>query len=170
MNKGLTLVYTGNGKGKTTAALGLAFRAAGHDKNIAMIQFMKGQQRTGELNSVTKFDNFKIYQAGRESFVTTNSDPMDIELAQKGFAKAKELINEVDILILDEINVAMQYGLIDAKDVKEFITSKPEKLDLVLTGRNFPKELSEYVDMISEVREVKHHFNNGIMAKKGIEY
>lgn len=170
MSKGLTLVYTGNGKGKTTASLGLAFRAAGHNKTIAMIQFMKGQQRTGELNSSEKFDNFNIYQAGRDSFVTDGTDPMDIELAKKGFSKAKILSNNVDVLILDEINVAMHYGLIDVKDVKEFIISKPEELDLVLTGRNFPEELTDYVDMISEVKEVKHHFNKGISAKKGIEY
>ncbi|MFP4456829.1 MAG: cob(I)yrinic acid a,c-diamide adenosyltransferase [Clostridia bacterium] len=170
MSKGLTLVYTGNGKGKTTAALGLGFRAAGHDKKIAMIQFMKGQQRTGELNSVEKFDNFEIYQAGRESFVTDSTDPMDIELAQKGVLKAKELVNEVDILILDEINIAMEYGLVDIEDIREFIISKPEAVDLILTGRNFPQELSDYVDMISEVKEIKHHFNNGVMAKKGIEY
>src|SRR6056297_1372719 len=119
MSKGLILVYTGNGKGKTTASLGLAFRAAGHGKKIAMIQFMKGQQRTGELNSSKKFDNFNIYQAGRENFVMDDSDPMDRELAQKGFQKALDLVNKVDVLILDEINVAMEYGLVDIKDIKD---------------------------------------------------
>ncbi len=170
MSKGLILVYTGNGKGKTTASLGLAFRAAGHGKKIAMIQFMKGQQRTGELNSSKKFDNFNIYQAGRENFVMDDSDPMDRELAQKGFQKALDLINEVDILILDEINVAMEYGLVDIKDIKDLIINKPKEVDLVLTGRNFPEELSDLVDMISEVKEVKHHFNKGVLAKEGIEY
>jgi cob(I)alamin adenosyltransferase len=170
MEKGLILVYTGDGKGKTTASLGLAFRAAGHGKEIAMIQFMKGQQRTGELSSAKKFDKFNIYQAGREDFVMDDSNPMDRELAQKGFKKAQELIKSVDILILDEINVAMDYGLIDVEDVQQLILNKPDNVDLILTGRNFPDELAQYVDMISEVRAVKHHFNKGIMAKKGIEF
>lgn len=170
MDKELVLVYTGDGKGKTTASLGLAFRAAGHGKSIAMIQFMKGQQRTGELKAAKLIENFDIYQAGQESFVFGEADPLDVELAQMGFQRAKELMEKVDILILDEINVAMNYGLIEIEKVKELIISKPDSLTLVLTGRDFPDELSEYVDMISEVKAVKHHFDQGVMAKKGIEY
>jgi cob(I)alamin adenosyltransferase len=170
MDKGLVLVYTGNGKGKTTASIGLGVRAVGHGKKVAMIQFMKGQNNTGELISLKKLENFTILQAGREEFIVGEADPMDVEAALAGFEKAKEVINEVDILILDEINMAMDFGLVEIEEVENLIRNKPKKVDLILTGRNFPEELADLVDMISEVKEIKHHYNNGIMAKKGIEY
>ncbi|QOR35901.1 cob(I)yrinic acid a,c-diamide adenosyltransferase [Clostridium sp. 'deep sea'] len=173
MSKGLVLVYTGNGKGKTTASLGLGFRAAGQGFNVFMIQFMKGQGKTGELNSVEKFNNFTIEQAGRPNFVNQVApDPMDVNAAREGFKRATEkaMSGEIDVLIMDEINVAMNYDLVDIEDVLHFLKTKPEKLHIVMTGRGFPEELIDYVDMVSEVKEIKHHYNNGVPATKGIEF
>ncbi len=170
MNKrGLILVYTGDGKGKTTAALGLGLRASGYNSKVRMVQFMKGGMYTGELAAVKYLPDFQIYQAGKDEFVFV-ADQEDISEAEAGFALAKELAKEADLLILDEINVAVRYGLLPIEEVRDFILNKPEELDLVLTGRDFPEELYDLVDLISEVKEVKHHYRQGIPAKKGIEF
>ena len=173
MSKGLVLVYTGNGKGKTTAALGLGLRAAGQDYRVFMIQFMKGQGETGELNSIAKLSNFTIEQAGRANFVNQAApDPMDVNAAREGLQRATEMAKsgEIDVLIMDEINVAMNYDLVDIEDVLNLLKTKPEKLHIVMTGRGFPEELIDYVDMVSEVKEIKHHYKSGIPATKGIEF
>ena len=171
-DQGLILVYTGNGKGKTTAALGLGLRASGHGQKVMMIQFMKGQTETGELVALEQIDHFTIEQAGRANFVNAVApDPMDISAAQAGLARAATILEQgCDLLILDEINVAMDYGLVEIEDVKELLLSKPPHTSIVMTGRGFPLELADEVDLISEVQEVKHHFNRGVLAKKGIEY
>lgn len=166
-------VYTGNGKGKTTAALGLAFRAAGHGFNVIMIQFMKGKINYGELESAKLLSNFSIEQYGRPDFVNPEKpDKIDIDLAKQAMERSKEVINsqKFDMVILDEINVAVSYGLIQVDDVIELIKSTPDKMELILTGRGMPQELKEYVDLISEVREVKHYFQKGIPAREGIEH
>ncbi|PIS25927.1 MAG: cob(I)yrinic acid a,c-diamide adenosyltransferase [bacterium (Candidatus Stahlbacteria) CG08_land_8_20_14_0_20_40_26] len=166
-------IYTGNGKGKTTAALGLALRAVGHGLKVIMIQFMKGKVNYGELESVKRLPNFKIEQYGRPDFVNPkNPDKEDIRLARQAFKRAAEVIKnkEFDIVILDEINVAVSFGLIRVEQVIELIKNTSRKIELILTGRYMPEEFIEYADSISEIREVKHHFQKGTPARKGIEY
>ncbi|MEO0123263.1 MAG: cob(I)yrinic acid a,c-diamide adenosyltransferase [candidate division WOR-3 bacterium] len=166
-------IYTGNGKGKTTAALGIAMRAVGHGKKVIMIQFMKGKINYGELKSAKLLKNFKIEQYGRPDFVDKdNPAKIDIELAKKGFERAKELIKskKYDIIILDELNVAVDYGLISVKEVVELLKKTPKKIEIIITGRYMPEELQDYADLISEIIEVKHYFQQGVKARKGIEY
>ncbi|MGB9721825.1 MAG: cob(I)yrinic acid a,c-diamide adenosyltransferase [bacterium] len=166
-------IYTGNGKGKTTAALGLALRAVGHNKRVIMIQFMKGKINYGELNSAKKLKNFTIEQYGRPDFVDKDHPAkIDIGRARKGFERAKEVIKskKYDIVILDELNVAVDYGLIPVKEVVELLNKIPRKMEIIITGRYMPDEFANYADLISEVIEVKHYFDKGIKARKGIEY
>ncbi len=166
-------IYTGNGKGKTTAALGLALRAVGHNKKVIMIQFMKGKINYGELKSAMMLKNFKIEQYGRPDFVDKDHPAkIDIELAKKGFERAKEIIKgkKFDIVILDELNVAVDYGLISVKEVVELLKKTPKKMEIIITGRYMPEEFKAYADLISEIIEVKHYFQKGTKARKGIEY
>jgi cob(I)alamin adenosyltransferase len=174
MKKGLIQVYTGNGKGKTTAALGLAFRAAGHGFKILMIQFMKGNIQYGEIESAKKLLPYlTIRQMGRETFVSkANPDPVDTEWAQKGFALAKEAIlgGHYDMVILDEINVAVDYGLISLSELLQLLGSKPETVELILTGRDAKPEILEKADLVTEMVERKHYYAKGVKARKGIEF
>ncbi|WP_286680673.1 cob(I)yrinic acid a,c-diamide adenosyltransferase [Tepidanaerobacter sp. EBM-49] len=172
--KGLVLVYTGNGKGKTTAALGLALRAVGHDEKVYIIQFMKGNEKYGEVQAVRKYlPNAELVQKGLDKFVKKGK-PLeeDLKLAKEGIDLAKDVISsgEYDLVILDEINVAVDYGLIKEEDVLDLISIKPEHVTLVLTGRYAPEKILEAADMVSEVREIKHHYKQGIKAQPGIEY
>ena len=173
MEKGLIQVYTGNGKGKTTAALGLALRAVGHGLKVLFIQFMKGNMDYGELESSKKLSPYlTIKQVGRETFVSkTNPDPIDIKLAQDGFALAKKAIwdDEYDIVILDEINVAIDYGLIPLSDLLHLLNTKPGGVELILTGRNARPEILEKADLVTEMVERKHYYPKGVKARKGIE-
>jgi cob(I)alamin adenosyltransferase len=173
MERGLIQVYTGNGKGKTTAALGLALRAVGHGFKVFVIQFMKGNLVYGELESAKKLSPYlTIKQMGRETFVSkTNPHPIDIKMAQEGFALAKKAIKsgEYDIVILDEINVAIDYGLIPLSDLLQLINSKPASVELILTGRNAKPEIMEKADLVTEMVERKHYYDKGIKARKGIE-
>jgi len=172
LEKGYVHVYTGPGKGKTTAAIGLGIRAAGAGLKVHMIQFMKGR-RYSELDSIEKIPNFTFVQHGRDEFVNKkNPAKIDIDLAKKGFAHAKDVIkkNKYDLLILDEINVAVDYKLIDIHDVIKLIEEKPEKLELVLTGRYAHPEISRYADYVTEMLEIKHPYQHGIEARKGIDF
>lgn len=172
--KGLVLVYTGNGKGKTTAALGLALRAVGHDEKVYIIQFMKGNEKYGEVQAVRKYlPNTELVQKGLDKFVKKgNPSEEDLKLAKEGIDLAKDVISsgEYDLVILDEINVAVDYGLIKEEDVLDLISIKPEHVALVLTGRYAPEKILEAADMVSEVKEIKHHYKQGIKAQPGIEY
>ena len=174
LERGLIHVYTGDGKGKTTAALGLAFRASGHGLKTYIIQFMKGKRNYGELLIARKLSpNLTILPAGRDQFVNRRSpDPVDIDLAKKGLARAKEIIKEGkhDLFILDEINVALDYKLVDLNDVMDLIKNKPAKMEIVLTGRYAPKEIMEAADLVTEMREVKHYYKEGIASRKGIDW
>ena len=173
MEKGLIQVYTGNGKGKTTAALGLALRAVGHRLRVLVIQFMKGNINYGELESSKKLSPYlTIKQAGRETFVSrTNPDPIDIRLVQDGFDFAKKALADeaYDILILDEINVAVDYGLVVLSDLLHLLDTKPDGVELVLTGRNANPEVMEKADLVTEMVERKHYYRNGIGAREGVE-
>lgn len=172
--KGLVLVYTGNGKGKTTAALGLAVRAIGHGEKVYMIQFMKGNEKYGEVQAVRKYlPNMRLIQKGLDAFVRKGKpSDEDLKLAREGIELAKEVISkgEHDLVILDEINVAQDYGLLSEKDVFDVISLKPEHVTIVLTGRYASEAILEKADMISEVKEVRHHYKKGIVAQPGIEY
>jgi cob(I)alamin adenosyltransferase len=173
MENGLIQVYTGRGKGKTTAALGLAFRAVGHGLKVLVIQFMKGNTGYGELESAKKYSpHLVIKPMGRDSFVSKNNpDPMDIELAHAGFNFAKTAIEseEYDIVILDEINVAVDYGLIPLTDLLHVLDSKPKGVELVLTGRNAKSEIIEKADLVTEMLDQKHYYDKKVKARKGIE-
>jgi cob(I)alamin adenosyltransferase len=174
MEKGLIQVYTGNGKGKTSAALGIALRAVGHRLRVLIVQFMKGNMEYGELESARKLHPYlTITSTGRESFVSkSHPDPLDIEHAQKGFALAKKAVihREFDIVILDEINVAVDYGLIPLFDLLQLIESKPDTVELILTGRNAKPEIIEKADLVTEMVERKHYYKKGMKARKGIEF
>lgn len=170
---GMVHVYTGNGKGKTTASLGLGMRAAGHGFRVLMIQFMKGDIKYGELEAAKHLPNFRILQYGRPDFVDKNNPAqIDIDLAVKGLERARKAVQdgESDLLILDEINVAVEWKLVSASDVIDIVKSRPENMEIVLTGRYAPAEFIEIADTVTEMTEIKHPFRNGVLARKGVEY
>ena len=172
MEKGYIHVYTGPGKGKTTAALGLGLRASGAGLKVHMVQFMKGR-RYSEINTIENIANFTISQHGRDEYVSKeNPDQIDIDLAQKGFKYAKEIINngKYDMIILDEINVAVDYNLIALKEVIKLLEGKPEKLELILTGRDAHPDIIKIADLVTEMLEIKHPYQQGITARKGIDF
>jgi cob(I)alamin adenosyltransferase len=171
--RGTVQVYTGDGKGKTTAALGLALRAAGHGLRTYVIQFMKGSSNYGELKAAESLEGFVIEQSGRDSFVDRkNPAPEDVELAQQGLEQARAAIGsgEYDIVILDEINVALDFGLVTLDEVRGLIVAKPPSLELILTGRSAHPEIVKLADLVSEVLKIKHHYDAGVEAREGIEY
>jgi cob(I)alamin adenosyltransferase len=175
-DKGLVIVYTGNGKGKTTAALGLCIRAIGYDENVCIVQFIKGSWKYGELDGIKRLaPNVELYQKGL-GFVGIIDDKLDksehIRAAKEAIAFARERIlsGKYDIVILDEINVAVNLDLVSVNDVMELINAKPELLDLVLTGRNARPEIIDRADLVTEMREIKHPYQKGIMAQKGIDF
>jgi len=173
MKKGLVQIYTGNGKGKTTAALGQGFRAAGHGLRVIMIQFMKGKINYGELKAAKRLKDFAIEQYGLPSFVDRDHpSKKDVALARQGFERARQAAKSkhYDIVILDEINVAVDYGLVKLSEVLDLVKHKARSVELILTGRYAPKELIQAADLVSEVKEIKHHFEKGVAARKGIEY
>jgi len=173
IGRGYVQVYTGNGKGKTTASLGLSVRAAGHGLRVLIVQFLKGWLDYGELEGVRMLSPYvELRQAGRDAFVDPrNPDPEDIRLAREGWEQAKEAIRErrADIVILDEINCAMHFGLLPVPEVLEAVKGKPDGMELVLTGRGAPAEIIEAADLVTEMREVKHYFRQGVEARIGVE-
>ena len=172
MEKGYVHVYTGSGKGKTTASLGLGLRAAGAGFKVYMIQFMKGR-RYSELDAVENLFNFTIVQHGRDEFVSKeNPEQIDIDLAQEGFKLAQDVVKngKYDMVILDEINVAVDFNLIAVDDVLKLIKEKPEKLELILTGRYAHPEIMKVADLVTEMLEIKHPYQQGVMARKGVDF
>jgi cob(I)alamin adenosyltransferase len=175
-SKGLVIVYTGDGKGKTTAALGMALRAAGHKKKTLIVQFIKNFKSYGELKFVKKYNcGIEIKSIGK-GYVKIKGDKHPFEehvrTAKQAlkFARNKILSKEYDIVVLDEINIALEKNLLTLEEVIELIQQKPPSLHLVLTGRNTPKKLLQLADLVSEVKEIKHPYRRGILAQKGIEY
>jgi len=173
LEKGLIQVYTGNGKGKTSAAFGIALRAIGRGLKVYIIQFIKGGFDYGELYMIDKLPNLKLKAFGRGKFITEKPPGKeDIKLAEEALQLAEKVVEsgEYDIVILDEINVALNLELISLEKVLELIKSKPKRVELVLTGRYAPNEIIEVADLVTEMKEVKHPFNEGYEARKGIEY
>ena len=169
--KGLVIVHTGNGKGKTTAALGMAFRALGHGLNVLMVQFIKGSWKYGELESAKKFENFKLLPMGC-GFVSTNGEiaEEDRQAAREALDYAQAHLNDSDMVILDEINYAIGFGLVGESEVLELIDKKPPGLHLILTGRNATEKIIEKADLVTEMREIKHPFQKGVKAQRGVEF
>ena len=186
--KGLVQVYTGNGKGKTTTALGLGFRAAGHGLNVCMIQFLKGAHYLGELESARKVKKFKVFQFGapcpwskdmEKGIIRCGScrycftiHKEDIEKAKIGLNFAKQAVTsgDYDVVILDEANVAMSQKVLPVEDFLELIKVKRDDVELVLTGRGAPKEIIEAANLVTEMKEIKHPFQEGVGARVGIDF
>lgn len=174
MENGLIIVNTGDGKGKTTAALGLALRAVGHNMEVLMLQFIKGSWHTGELEAVKKLrPNFRIVQLG-QGFLRVHKDyPEEVlENARVSWDYARqEIFSDLyDMVILDEINYMIDYGLLNVDEVATALIEKPKRLTVVLTGRNAHDKIIDLADIVTEMREVKHHYRKGIKAQKGIEF
>lgn len=172
-SKGYIQVYTGNGKGKTTAALGLALRAAGHGHKVYIGQFLKGQMY-GELLSIKKLSSLiTIEQFGRKGFIHVTKDPddEDIQRAKKGLKKCRDVMlsHKYRIIILDEINVAVDLNLITEKEVLELLDQKPDEVEIILTGRYAPPSFIRRADLVTEMKEKKHYYKKGVMAREGIE-
>jgi len=169
----LIQVYSGPGKGKTTASLGLALRACGHGWRVRMICFMKGDPNYGEMKISKSIPGFELIQSGLPTFVKKGEpSEEDLRLAREGFDLAKKTVEEGkhDLLILDEINVAVDYGLIPLDDVIALIEQKPATLELVLTGRYAHREIQKRAHLVSEVLEIRHPFAEGIPGREGIDF
>ena len=173
LEKGLVQVYTGDGKGKTTAAFGLALRAIGRGLKVYIIQFIKGGFDYGELYVIDKLPNVTLRAFGRGRFVVEQPPPKeDVRLAEEALELAEKVIKsgEHDVVILDEVNVALHLKLISLERVLELIKSKPKHVELILTGRYAPKEIIEIADLVTEMREIKHPYKRGYQARMGIEF
>jgi cob(I)alamin adenosyltransferase len=172
MKKGFVQIYTGDGKGKTTAALGLSLRAAGRGLKVFIAQFAKGMYY-GELEALGRLgQQITVRQYGRKCFIEDEPTEEDVRLARDGWKQVKDVLKEEawDILILDEIGIALHYRLITLEEIRELVRGKPESVELVLTGRKIPEALYEQADLVTEMREIKHYYNAGVRARKGIEY
>jgi cob(I)alamin adenosyltransferase len=174
--RGLIIVHTGPGKGKTTAALGIAFRAVGQGLKVLMVQFIKGSWHYGELDAAKMLGDarFEILPMGR-GFVKVGAekpDPEDVRLVEEAwrFAAGKIKSGDYDMVILDEINYAISYKMLDPEGVVEVLRQKPEMLHVILTGRSAHPLIVECADLVTEMREVKHPYQKGVMAQRGIEY
>jgi len=173
LERGLVQVYTGDGKGKTTAALGLALRAAGYGLRVHIVQFLKGWTHYGELAGVKLLPSVTLRQFGRQGFVNPKRPlPADYELARAALEDARRamLAGEVDIVILDEVNNALELGLLPVEAVLALLDERPASVELILTGRGAPEVLRERADLVTEMRAVKHPYDSGLVARKGIEY
>ncbi len=173
LKDGMIQVYTGDGKGKTTAALGLALRALGHGFKIYVIQFMKGDPEYGELRAGRRIDGLTIRQFGRTDFVDREHPAAeDVSLARQGLEHAGEIMaaGRHDLLILDEINVALDFGLIPVEAVLDLMQKKPGNMELVLTGRDAPEQVIRAADLVTEMRQIKHYYQKGRTARDGIEH
>jgi len=175
IRKGLIIVNTGPGKGKTTAAMGTALRAVGQGMKVLMLQFLKGSWHYGELDAVKTFgDRFIMKQMGR-GFVKVGgaeTDPEDIRMVEEAWAEAEQAImsGEWDLVVLDEINYAISYGMLDANKVAAALKKRPEMVHVILTGRNAHPTITDLADTVTEMRQVKHAYEKGVEAQRGIEY
>lgn len=170
LKKGLIQIYTGNGKGKTTAAFGLAMRATGAGLKVYILQFIKGKFYS-ELKALKQVKGIKIEQCGRGCFIKGKPKKIDKDLAQKGLMKAvaRTMSGIYDVVMLDEINVALQLGLVSQQEILRLLKNKPRNVELILTGRYCPKIVLKHADLVTEMKEVKHPYAKGINARLGIE-
>ncbi len=172
--QGLVQIYTGDGKGKTTAALGLALRAMGHGLSVAVVQFLKGEDKPGEVLFAEKIaPSMGFYRFGTGDFIIGRSPSQEeIRLAEQGVGIISKLMSEqtVDLLILDEVSHAVNLGLITVNVVVDLINARPQAMELVLTGRDFPEQILDTADLVSNIQMVKHPFEQGVPARLGIEY
>lgn len=168
--QGYVQVYTGDGKGKTTAALGLALRAIGAGFHVYIAQFVKGMQYS-ELNLIPKLSNITLKQYGRGCFIYQEPDAEDIKAARAGLREAKEKMcsGEYQVIILDEANIATHYNLFSVDDLLDFIREKPAEVELVITGRRADPRIIAAADLVTEMKEIKHYYQDGVAARKGIE-
>ena len=169
--KGYIHLYTGNGKGKTTAAFGLALRAVGAGKQVFIAQFVKGMHYS-ELDAIKRLPEIELKQYGLDCFIVNEPTPDDIDAARVGLEEVSKIIaeNKADMLILDEICIALHYHLFDIAEVIDLLKNKPAEMEIVLTGRYAPPELYEIADLVTEMTEIKHYYNQGVEARKGIEF
>lgn len=170
--KGLIIVHTGDGKGKTTAALGIALRACGYGMKVIMLQFFKGKWKYGELRSAPKLGTFEIQPMGQGFTWESKDVEVDKAMVREAWRAAKEKIlsGNYDVVILDEINYALSYDFLPVTDIVEFLRNKPPMLHVILTGRDAKPEIIEIADLVTEMRQIKHPFEQGISAQKGIEF
>ncbi len=172
LDQGLIQVYTGEGKGKTTAALGLALRALGRGLKVFMLQFLKGDD-TGELHAGRLFgDNFVIEQTGLKGFIRRGKISLaDVQRAKQALQRAREILSsgDFDLVILDEINVAVYFELLSPKEVLDLLRDRAPNVEVVLTGRYAPQEILDAADLVTEMRNIKHYFHAGVPARRGIE-
>jgi len=164
-------LYTGNGKGKTTAALGLALRAVGAGKKVFIAQFVKGMHYA-ELDALKRLPEIELKQYGLDCFIVNQPTQDDIDAARKGLDEVAKIIaqNKFEIVILDEICIALFYHLFEIDQVLTILNTKPVETEIILTGRYAPAELYEIADLVTEMTEIKHYYTKGIKARKGIEY
>lgn len=172
--KGLVQIFTGNGKGKTTAALGTVVRAAGHNFKIFVIFFLKGDYAYGEYSTLARLPNVTLASFGLRQFIYNKRgiNPEEKAQAQAALAAAREAITggNYDLVVLDEINVAVYFNLIAVEEVLQLIRDKPSRVELILTGRNADSRLIEAADLVTEMVKIKHPYDKGIQARKGIEF
>lgn len=172
MSKGYVHIYTGNGKGKTTAALGLALRAVGAGKRVFVAQFVKGMKYS-EVDIINnRFDEIEIRQYGLDCFIFNAPTDADIEAAREGLNEVKSILcnSSYDLVILDEANIALYYNLFGVDELIDALRLRNDNMEVVITGRYAPEKLIEYADLVTEMKEVKHYYNNGVEARKGIEF
>ena len=169
---GLVQIYTGNGKGKTTAAFGLAMRAAGRGLGVLIVQFLKPSDGYGEQVACNRLGNITLVSMGLDHFVSKKPSDADIEAAHKALRRSEELIcsGRYDVAVLDESINAVRLRLITSQELIESLERRPDHVEIVLTGRGMTPDLEEYADLVTEMRLVKHPFDKGIGARKGIEY
>jgi len=173
LDKGLVQVFTGNGKVKTTAALGTVIRALGHGFRVFIIVFMKGDYPYGEWDSLSKLPNVAVIRFGSEEFVDpANVKPEEKEQARQALTAARDamLSGDYDLIVMDEVNVAVAWKLVELDEVIQLIKDKPENVELILTGRYADKEIVKMANLVTEMLSIKHPYDEGIKARKGIEY
>ncbi len=169
--KGFIHLYTGNGKGKTTAALGLALRAVGAGKRVFIAQFVKGMHYA-ELDALKRFPEIELKQYGLDCFIENQPTEKDILAARKGLEEVTVMVlgNRYDVIILDEVCIALYYHLFETEELTSILLKKPEAMEIILTGRYAPPELFEISDLVTEMKEIKHYYSKGVLARKGIEF
>ena len=173
IEKGLVIVHTGKGKGKSTAAFGLVFRAIGNGMKVGIVQFVKGKWATGERVALERFPDQVTITAMGDGFTWETQDRQrDIAAARAAWERAKAMIvdEEHDMVLLDELNIVLRYDYLDVGEVADFLTTKPEMKHVIVTGRNAKDELIEIADLVTEMEMVKHPFRSGVKAQKGIEF